>query len=63
MGYPSTARPVGLTGSALGGLAILLGLAEWFRWRVGPIRNDRAALVALLGIIGVKAALALFYTL
>lgn len=56
-------HPVSVIGSVLGSLALLLGLLELFRWRVGPIRSDRAALLALVGIIAVKAVVAQFYAL
>ncbi len=40
---------------------MLLGASVLFRIRVAPIKNDRAALIALLGIIAVKFVLAALY--
>jgi hypothetical protein len=54
-------HPVSLLGCLLGGLAVLLGAAVLLRRYPVFIKNDRQALLTLLGLIGVKALLAALY--
>jgi hypothetical protein len=54
---------ISILGYVLGSLALMLGVSVLFRIRVAPIVSDRAAVVALLGIIAVKFVLAALYPL
>jgi hypothetical protein len=56
-------HPISIAGSVFGLLALLLGVSVLFRIRVAPITSDRAALIAMLGIIAVKIVLAALYRL
>lgn len=56
-------HPISILGYILGTLATLLGLSVLFRIRIGPIQNDRAALITLVGIIVAKFVVSLFYNL
>lgn len=53
------ANPITLVGMILGTLAVLLVAAVYFGFSIPFITSDRAALVALTAISGVKVALAL----
>jgi len=48
-------------GYVLGGAALLLGVQVIFRARILPLRSDRQAIYALLGIAAVKILLAELY--
>lgn len=52
-------NPITLVGMILGTLATLLVAAVYFGFSIPSITSDRAALIALIAIIGVKIALAL----
>lgn len=52
-------NPITLAGILLGALAMLLVAALYFGFSIPFITGDRAALIALTAIIGVKVALAL----
>jgi hypothetical protein len=56
-------HPISIAGSVFGTLALMLGVSVLFRIRVAPITSDRAALVALLGIIALKVVLSALYPL
>ncbi len=56
-------HPITVLGSALGTLAVLLGVSVLFRIRIGPLQDDRAALKMLLCIIAIKIVASLFYGL
>ena len=56
-------HPISILGSIFGALALLLGISVLFRIRIAPIASDRAALIALLGIIAIKVVLAALYPL
>lgn len=52
-------HPITLAGMILGTLAMLLVAAVYFGFSLPFITDDRAALIALTAVIGVKVALAL----
>ena len=54
-------HPISLIGIVLGGAALLLGIQVIFRARVVPLRSDRQAIYALLGIAALKILLAELY--
>jgi hypothetical protein len=54
-------HPVSLSGILLGLLALVLGGSVLARRRLGPIHNDRSALLGLIGIITVKFLLVNLY--
>jgi hypothetical protein len=54
-------HPISLMGIVLGGAALLLGVQVIFRARVLPLRSDRQAIYALLGIAALKILLAELY--
>ena len=54
-------HPISLMGMVLGGAALLLGVQVIFRARVLPLRSDRQAIYALLGIAALKILLAGLY--
>ena len=54
-------HPISLMGMVLGGAALLLGVQVIFRARILPLRSDRQAIYALLGIAAVKILLAELY--
>jgi hypothetical protein len=56
--YPPT-----ILGFAFGILATLLGASVLFRRRIWPITSDRAALVALVGLIATKIVIATIFGL
>lgn len=53
-------HPITLAGMMLGTLALLLVAAVYFGFSLPFIASDRATLIALTAIIGVKVSLALF---
>lgn len=52
-------NPITLAGMVLGALAVMLVAAVSFNFSIPFIANDRAALLVLTAIIGIKVALAL----
>jgi hypothetical protein len=56
-------HPISVLGILFGVLALILGGSVLFRRAIGPIKSERTALLALLGIIVVKFILAAFYSL
>lgn len=56
-------HPITILGCLFGGAATLLGVQMFFRLRILPLRSDRQAIFALLGIMAVKFVLAALYPL
>jgi hypothetical protein len=56
-------HPISIAGHVLGTTALLLGVAVWLRRYPRPVRDERVAFYALLGIVVVKVVLAALYPL